>query len=188
MNNEKIEVDKGLLLELKAGIIKGVYDGDGLDGEEGTHILSRLNVLLGLPPSSCSDPFCPNCDGTGGALQNGACGVCWNWRGDEIWEHHATQPRAEKPYDTFSGRCEHCKAETLWGDAPHAEKCEWSANRKDRMCATREDKKHHALVNPLTLAQYAIEVAKGAVKTLDAEIIDMDQNDWLELGGGNTIK
>jgi chromosome segregation ATPase len=25
------------------------------------------------------DPDCPNCDGTGGALPGGACGVCWNW-------------------------------------------------------------------------------------------------------------
>ena len=34
------------------------------------------------------DPDCPNCDGTGGALPGGACGVCWNWQGDEHWEYH----------------------------------------------------------------------------------------------------
>jgi|WetSurMetagenome_2_1015567.scaffolds.fasta_scaffold581351_2 hypothetical protein len=34
------------------------------------------------------DPDCPNCDGTGGVLPNGACGLCWNWRGNEVWEHH----------------------------------------------------------------------------------------------------
>lgn len=39
------------------------------------------------------DPDCPNCDGTGGALPGGACGICWNWRGDEVWEHHAKTKR-----------------------------------------------------------------------------------------------
>lgn len=34
------------------------------------------------------DPDCPNCDGTGGALPGGRCGVCWNWQGDELWECH----------------------------------------------------------------------------------------------------
>jgi hypothetical protein len=25
------------------------------------------------------DPNCPNCDGTGGVLPGGRCGVCWAW-------------------------------------------------------------------------------------------------------------
>lgn len=34
------------------------------------------------------DPDCPNCNGTGGALPGGGCGVCWNWQDDEVWNCH----------------------------------------------------------------------------------------------------
>ena len=55
-------------------------------------ILRDFDALLNLG----IDPDCPNCEGTGGALPNGACGVCWNWYGNEVWEHYAVQAEQAK--------------------------------------------------------------------------------------------
>ena len=52
MNNTKIAVDKGFLLELRIGIMEAISHEDGLDGSDGMDLLSRLNALLGLSSPS----------------------------------------------------------------------------------------------------------------------------------------
>lgn len=49
MEGKKILVDESLLLELKTGILEAIYSEDGLDGADGTYLLSGINLALGLP-------------------------------------------------------------------------------------------------------------------------------------------
>lgn len=51
MDNNKIEVDRNLLIELKTGIVEAICSEDGLDGGDGVYLLAHLNGLLGLPVS-----------------------------------------------------------------------------------------------------------------------------------------
>lgn len=45
---EVLEIDKTLLLEIRAGIIEAIYSEDGLDGADGTYLLSGINEILGF--------------------------------------------------------------------------------------------------------------------------------------------
>lgn len=76
-DNRKIEVSLNAVRRLKAEL---------------TSVLKNFDEIFSLG----IDPNCPNCDGTGGALPNGTCGVCWNWYGDEAWEHHMNEARVNK--------------------------------------------------------------------------------------------
>jgi hypothetical protein len=49
MENAEITVTKSFLSELKGAIIEAIASEDGLDGADGTYLLSQINDLLDLP-------------------------------------------------------------------------------------------------------------------------------------------
>lgn len=52
-------IEKELLLEIKQGILEAIYSGDGLDGSDGTYLLSRINTILGLDVDDHNYPQSP---------------------------------------------------------------------------------------------------------------------------------
>ena len=69
-DEEKVLIDKTLLLEIKDAITEAIYDEDGLDGGKGRHLLSAINQNLGVSVCpKCGDDLppgakCPYCEYT----------------------------------------------------------------------------------------------------------------------------